>query len=154
LIVAYAAMLASYCVAGAKLFWQQRENLAYRLQQDRQAGRAQARTQSNPDPTDTKDPIAKGSSRLKLFYALVVVGFAFAGLQWLAAIADGSENIGLLVYLKDTPPPNFNGLELSYWSATVKLWLIAAGAIYAAIALSFCAWQKSGKVPTTSQRSD
>jgi len=149
LIVAYATMLASYCVAGAKLFWERRENLAYRFQQDRQAARAQARTQSNPASTDAKDPIAKGSLRLKLFYALLVVGFAFAGLQWLAAIADASENIGLLLYLKDTPPPNFNGLELAYWSATIKFWLIAAGAIYAAIAFSFGAWKKLGERPTT-----
>jgi hypothetical protein len=70
-------------------------------------------------------------------------------LQWLAAIADGSENVGLLLYLKDKPPPDFNGLELAYWSATVKFWLIAAGAAYAAIAFLFGAWKKLGKRPTT-----
>ena len=148
-IVAYTTMLASYCVAGAKLFWQRHENLAYRFQQDRQAARAQARTQSNPATTDTKDPIAKGSWRLKLFYGLLVAGFALAGLQWLAAIADGSENVGLLLYLKDKPPPDFNGLELAYWSATVKFWLIAAGATYAAIAFLFGAWKKLGERPAT-----
>jgi len=149
LIVAYAAMLASYCIAGAKLFWQRRENVAYKLQEDRQAARARVATQSNPTQTDGKDPRDEGSWRLSLFRVLLVVGFALAGLQWLAAIADGSENVGLLLYLKEKPPPDFNGLELAYWSATVKFWLIAAGAGYAALAFLFGAWKKLSKRPIT-----
>lgn len=155
LIVAYAAMLASYCVAGAKLFWQRRENLAYKLQEHRQAAPAGAtKKENNLNSNDPKDSGDQGAWPLKLFWILVVVGFAVAGLQWLAAIADASENVGLLLYLKDKPPPDFNGLELAYWSATVKFWLIAAGAIYAAIALSCGAWKKPDGGPITLKRTE
>jgi hypothetical protein len=148
-------MLASYCVAGAKLFWQLRETLARKYQQDREAARAQAlKKENNSKANDQKSSGDQGAWPLKLLWILVVVGFAVAGLQWLAAIADVSENVGLLLYLKEKPLPDFNGLELAYWSATVKFWLIAAGATYAAIALSFGAWKKSDERPITLKRTE
>jgi patatin-related protein len=145
LIAAYAAMLASYCVAGAKLLWQRRENLDYKFQLKRKAALTSAQTSENSG--DQKTPDLKPPLRLKFFCALVIVGFFVAGLQWLAGLADVSENVGLLLYLKEKPPTEFDPLKIAYWSATVKFSLIALGAIYAALALTFGAAKKLGDRP-------
>ena len=142
LIVAYAAMLASYCVAGAKLFWQRRETLAQKFNQERKAKLAKSNEEKHNAATDQKDSTDKPSWRLSFFDALVVTGFAVAGLQWVAAIANATENVGLLFYLKEDSYPS--GLEVAYWSAALKFSLIALGVIYAIGGFLFGAWKKFG----------
>ncbi|HEX4638316.1 MAG TPA: DUF3376 domain-containing protein [Chthoniobacterales bacterium] len=146
LIVAYAAMLASYCVAGAKLLWQHRDNIDYKFQQDRQAAlaRAESDKKAGRKPAAVPQKPALPARLLRSFLlGAVIAGFALAGLQWIAAIADASENVGLLLFLKNKPPPDFNALELAYWSATIKFSLIGLGAFYSAIAFLSGAWNKS-----------
>jgi patatin-related protein len=144
-IVAYAAMLASYCVAGAKLFWQRRQNAAFRLDQKRRAEFAQAQTGKKPNLADQKELATKPSWWLRFFFGLVVVGFILAGLQWVAALADATENVGLLLFLKD-PRPDADALplQIAYWAATLKFLLIFLGGAYAVVAFMFGAWKKLG----------
>jgi hypothetical protein len=45
-----------------------------------------------------------GSWQLRFFYALVITGFVVAGLVWVAALADVTENAGLLRFLGEPMP--------------------------------------------------
>jgi hypothetical protein len=157
LIVSYAAMLASYCVAAAKLLWLRRDNLNCKFERDRQTALANAEKEKKAGGTPAK-VADKPDWPIRLFSGLlfgaVVAGFVLAGSQWIAAIADASENVGLLLYLKAKPLPDFNGLELAYCSATVKFWLIGLGGAYSVVGFLFGAWTElrpSAVKPTLGQ---
>jgi hypothetical protein len=152
-IVAYAAMLASYCVAGAKLFWQRRQNTAFNLEQERRAKFAQSEREKKTNLADQKVLATKPSGLLRFFCALVIVGFIVAGLQWIAAFADVTENVSLLFFLKN-PRPDAAGspLQIAYWAATLKFSLIFLGGAYAVVAFVFGAWNKLGLGTTSSTR--
>jgi hypothetical protein len=151
-IVAYAAMLASYCVAGAKLCWQRYHNLAYRLQEKRKAELIQSAKVKNGATNQTVRP----TSSMRFFYGLALVGFAIAGLQWVAAAADATENLGLLWYLNEysKTKPDVSGLGIAYWAAALKFALIALAGAYAALAFIIGAWKKSGEHPTPLKRTE
>jgi hypothetical protein len=123
-IIAYAAMLASYCVAGAKLFWQGRVMLAEKL------------VPTGKVPTETEEKArAKVSFWMRALYGLVVAGFAVAGLQWIAASCDATENSALLWFLAHHDAES--SLKIAWWAATVKFSLVIAGALYSLIAFVF-----------------
>jgi hypothetical protein len=145
-IVAYAAMLTSYCVAGAKLFWQRRQNVASKLEEKRRAIFAQSEQHDDAGNGGNKESVIKASWQLQFLCGLVVAGFAFAGLQWIAAFADATENVGLLFYLNEylKEHPEVGGLEIAYWAATLKFLLVALGGAYAVVAFIFGAWNKIG----------
>jgi patatin-related protein len=123
-IIAYAAMLASYCVAGAKLCWQGRVMLAQSLV-----------SQTKVSTEDQEKARAKVSFWMRALYGLVVTGFALAGLQWIAALSDATENSALLWFLAHRDAES--SLRISYWAATVKFSLAIAGALYSLIAFVF-----------------
>jgi patatin-related protein len=143
-IVAYACMLASYCVAGAKLFWQRRQNISFEVDQKRRLRSDRLEKQKKLTPAVQKELDAMGSWRLRFFCALVVAGFVVAGLVWVAAFADVTENVGLLLFLKNpTPQSDVFPLWVAYWAATLKFCLIAFGGLYATAAFIFGAWKKT-----------
>jgi patatin-related protein len=106
-LISYTVMLAAYCVAGAKIFWQRLDTL------ERQ----------------TKSPGWHG----KLLNWLVTIAFIMAGLQCLAGAADATENVGLLVFIRKH---NESGLQLAYYCAFLKFVLVALGGLYSAVGLA------------------
>jgi patatin-related protein len=144
-IVTYAWALASYCVAGAKLLWQRRENISFKLDQKRRSKFDQLKREEKLTPDVLKELAAMGSWQLRFFYSLVITGFVVAGLAWVAALADVTENAGLLRFLGE-PMPRSDAfpLQIAYWAATLKFWLIALGGIYAAAAFILGAWKQIG----------
>jgi patatin-related protein len=120
-IVAYATMLASYCVAGAKLFWQGRVMLAEKLVPPAKV------------PTETEEKArARVSFLMRALYGFVIAGFALACLQWIAAGCDAAENSALLWFLAHHDAES--SLKIAWWAATVKFSLAIAGALYSLIA--------------------
>jgi hypothetical protein len=123
-IIAYASMLASYCVAAGRLFWRRREDSICR----HQAKLADAKTKS-PGITNNKAQLEKVPWQAKLFSGIAVAGFAFAGLQWLAAVADGawrkSTRLGRFsIWLQPTLRIVFAGFSfLFFWVAKDALFV-------------------------------
>ena len=107
-IVAYVAMLASYCVASTKLSWQWLTNL---------------------EQKQREKEVSKSRSLARISRFVVIAGFSLAGLQCLAGLLDAGENTGLLWYLND--PSRQTGLTISLYCASLKFALIGLGAFYA-----------------------
>jgi hypothetical protein len=115
------------------------------VNQERQAESDRLKSQNELTPEAQKRLAAMGSRRLRFLCGLVITGFAIAALAWLAGLADVTENVGLLFFLKNpTPQSDVLPLQIAYWAATVKFWLIALAGIYAAIAFIFGAWKRVG----------
>ncbi|MFL6518617.1 MAG: patatin-like protein [Chthoniobacterales bacterium] len=137
-IIAYAATFASYCVAGARLFWQGRlilvESIVAQSVKRAASNQAIAAGQGTPGKNQEKS-VDESSFWLRALLVFAVTGFAVAALQWIAAIADAAENTGLLSFLSNQSEPM--GLEVAYWAATVKFALIGLGALYSLTAFIF-----------------
>jgi patatin-related protein len=150
-IVAYASALAGYCVAGAKLFWRRRQNVAFKLDQKRRIQLARLQKENKLTPEKQKELAAMGSSRLRFLCAVVVAGFVFAGLAWVAGFSDVTENVGLLRFLAEPEPRSeVFPLQVASWAATLKFCLVALTGGYAAVALLFGAWTTIGLRKTSS----
>ena len=136
-LIAYATTFSSYCVAGARLFWQGL-NL---VQEEACAETARASTNQTasaaeqPPATAEGRPADNSSFGVRALFVLVIAGFAIAALQWIAALADAAENSGLLWFLADQTKPT--GLEVAYWAAFVKFALLGLGAFYSLCAFLF-----------------
>lgn len=107
-IVAYVAMLASYCVASTKLSWQWLTNLEQKRREKE---------------------VNKSRSLARISRFVVIAGFSLAGLQCLAGLLDAGENTGLLWYLND--PSRQTGLTISLYCASLKFALIGLASLYA-----------------------
>ena len=107
-IVAYVAMLASYCVAASKLSWQWLTNLEEKRREE---------------------DVNKSRSLARISRFVVIAGFTLAGLQCLAGLLDAGENTGLLWYLNDQS--HQTGLTISLYCASLKFVLVGLGALYA-----------------------
>ncbi len=107
-IVAYTVLMASLCIAAAKLFWK-------------------AITQRARQATCTSGgwPLAEP---IRFWHLIVGLGFFLAAAQCVAGLCDMAENTGLLWFLNKH---TVVGLTVSLWCATIKFALIAAGAAYA-----------------------
>jgi hypothetical protein len=150
-IVAYGTTFASYCVAGARLFWQGRITLVDRVSAPK-ATTAES-NQAAPGGQQSQAKNGNSASIKSLFWiralsVLVITGFAVAALQWIAALADAMENAGLLWFLADQSKPV--SLEVAYWAATIKFALLGLGAFYTLSAFLFAIF----KVLPTAKRSD
>ena len=126
----YTLMLASYCVAGAKIFWHRLES----LEQNTKGSTSEQDSETKPR-----------TGRALLLDWLVTIGFIMAGLQCLAGVADLTENIGLFIFVR---AHDVAGLQLAYYCAFLKFFLIALGGLYSAIALAI------GIFPPAQIRSD
>lgn len=122
-LISYAILLASYCIAAAKIFWTRLESLERRARND--------------SPGDRPNNIL---FRIRALNWLITVGFILAGLQCLAAAADATENTGLLFFIRDHQ--NESGLPVAYYCAWLKFILVSLGALYSAAGFVVGVWSQ------------
>ena len=145
-IIAYTVMMASFCIAAAKLFWNAFNRWEDRLRKEKKTVEQIAATDGIANTVSHPQGHLSSVSR-KLAEAwpyLVAFGFFLAAMQCIAGLCDAAENTGLLWFLSTGTTV---GLTVSFYCATVKFVLVSLGALYATVGFSTGIFtNKSGRI--------
>jgi len=176
-LVSYAATFACYCDAAARLLWQQQAKITKEAREKHEKASkpsaASPDTATSPDTAATPGTAAssdtavtlgtvaspdiaaapatikrwKPSIPLQILRWIALAGFAIAGAQVLAGLADAAENAGLLWFLNDpTKAAAATGLTIAFYCATLKFGLVGLGALYSTAGFLVGLWQNPERI--------